>query len=129
MLFSVQNQPPTLPLPAHYAALGITFYDGTGCNTSAGAFPCSMIGDAFVAFHGSWNREPPEGYKVVRIPINPQTRLPTGEMLDVIFEPSPGSCGRCFRPVNAVFDLRGHLMVSTDGSNEIVRVTYATDSE
>lgn len=116
-------------MPAHYAPLGITFYDGNACNTSAGAFPCSMKGDAFVAFHGSWNRNPPEGYRVVRIPIDPQTRLPTGEILDVIFEPNPATCGRCLRPVNVVFDQRGHLMVSTDGSNEIIRVTYATDSE
>jgi glucose/arabinose dehydrogenase len=123
------NRPPTLPLPAHYAALGVEFYDGKACNTSAGAFPCSMTGDAFVAFHGSWNREPAAGYKVVRIPINKETKLPTGEILDVIFEPNPAGCGRCFRPVNAVFDSRGHLIVSSDASSELIRVTYDSSTE
>ncbi|ODN05481.1 L-sorbosone dehydrogenase [Orchesella cincta] len=119
------NRPPTLPLPAHNAALGITFYDGSVCNSSAGAFPCSMTGDAFVAFHGSWNREPPQGYKVVRIPIDPQTRLPTGEILDVMYEPDPAGCGRCLQPVNVVFNKEGHLLVSADASSEIFRITYA----
>ncbi|CAL8072895.1 unnamed protein product [Orchesella dallaii] len=119
------NRPPTLPLPAHYAALGITFYDGSVCNSSAGALPCSMTGDAFVAFHGSWNREPAAGYSVVRIPIDPQTRLPTGEILDVMYEPDPAGCGRCFRPVNLVFNKQGHLLVSADASSEIFRITYA----
>ncbi|CAL8072894.1 unnamed protein product [Orchesella dallaii] len=118
------NRPPTLPLPAHYAALGVTFYDGSVCNSSAGALPCSMTGDAFVAFHGSWNREPAAGYRVVRIPIDPQTRLPTGEILDVMYEPDPAGCGRCFRPVNLVFNKQGHLLVSADASSEIFRITY-----
>ncbi|CAL8072892.1 unnamed protein product [Orchesella dallaii] len=118
------NRPPTLPLPAHYAALGITFYDGSVCNSSAGALPCSMTGDAFVAFHGSWNREPAEGYRVSRIPIDPQTRLPTGEILDVMYEPDPAGCGRCLQPVNLVFNKQGHLLVSADSSSEIFRITY-----
>jgi len=117
------NRPPTLPLPAHYAALGITFYDASTCNTT-GAFPCSMKGDAFVTFHGSWNREPAAGYKVVRIPINPQTKLPTGEILDVMFEPNPADCGRCFRPVDLAFDKNGHLMVTADASSEVFRISY-----
>lgn len=58
---ALQNRPPTLAMPAHHAPLGITFYDGKVCDTSAGAFPCSMKGDAFVTFHGSWNRNPPAG--------------------------------------------------------------------
>lgn len=87
-----------------------------------------MKGDAFVAFHGSWNKSPDdEGFKVVRIPFNKQTKLPNGEILDVIFEPNIKGCGRCLRPVNVVFDLNGHLIVSSDASQEIIRVTYVNN--
>jgi glucose/arabinose dehydrogenase len=44
----------------HSAPLGITFYEGAH-------FPPEYRGDAFVTFHGSWNREHRTGYKVVRV--------------------------------------------------------------
>lgn len=78
-----------------------------------------------MAFHGSWNSDAPTGYRVVRIPFSKSTLLPTGDILDVIYEPNTGSCGAaCFRPVNAVFNKDGHLIVSADASNEIFRVAY-----
>ena len=49
-------------LQAHSAPLGLTFYDGK-------MFPPQYQGDLFVAFHGSWNRSLPTGYKVVRIKL------------------------------------------------------------
>jgi glucose/arabinose dehydrogenase len=61
--------PPVLSMLSHSAPLSITFYDwrdaqslDCGC---AGGFPCSMDGHTFVAYHGSWNRDLPMGYKVV----------------------------------------------------------------
>ena len=56
------NRPPVLALPGHSAPLGITFYDGDNCNATQ-SFDCSMKGDAFVAFHGSWDRNVPTGTK------------------------------------------------------------------
>ena len=52
--------PPELSLQAHSAPLGIGFYTGD-------MFPAAYRNDAFVAFHGSWNRTAPTGYKVVRV--------------------------------------------------------------
>lgn len=116
-------------MPAHNAPLGITFYDGVGCrNGIKGAFPCSMEGDAFVALNGSWNSDKKVGYKVVRIPFTKtEPYLPTGEMMDIIYEPDLTNCRfNCFEPVNAVFNQNGHLIISAAKSGELFRVTYGT---
>ena len=53
--------------------------------------------------------------------------LPTGEIVDVIFAPDArNSCETCIRPVNAVFNKAGHLIVTADATNEIFRVAYNT---
>ena len=54
---------PDVLVNAHSAALGMTFYEGK-------MFPQEYQGDAFVAFHGSWNREKLTGYKIIRIRFN-----------------------------------------------------------
>ena len=54
---------PQVELQAHSAPLGLTFYSGE-------QFPQEYRGNLFVAYHGSWNRSTPTGYKVVRIPLN-----------------------------------------------------------
>ncbi|HKP13993.1 MAG TPA: PQQ-dependent sugar dehydrogenase, partial [Blastocatellia bacterium] len=51
---------PDVLIQAHSAVLGLAFYQGN-------MFPEEYRGDAFVALHGSWNREPRTGYKIVRI--------------------------------------------------------------
>ena len=53
---------PDLLFKAHSAPLGLVFYN-------ADQFPEEYFGDAFVAFHGSWNTSEPTGYKIVRIPF------------------------------------------------------------
>lgn len=102
----------------YFAPLNVTIISGS--------FPCDFSGDAFVAFHGSWNADPKVGYKVVHIPISKSAPyLPTGEINDVIYEPNLATCGNgCLRPVNAVFNKNGHLIVSADASSEIFKVTY-----
>ncbi|KAL1920018.1 uncharacterized protein VTP21DRAFT_1164 [Calcarisporiella thermophila] len=119
---STNNYPPALAMPAHVAPLDIVFYRGDGCEGPQ-AFSCSLKGDAFVTFHGSWNRNPPAGYKVVRIPF--KDGKPTGEVLDVWGEENAGGCGfaaGCVRPVSAVFNRKGHLFVTSDASNEVWRI-------
>ncbi|HSK72973.1 MAG TPA: sorbosone dehydrogenase family protein, partial [Pyrinomonadaceae bacterium] len=53
---------PDVLVTSHSAALGIVFYDGK-------MFPKEYQGDAFVALHGSWNREKLTGYKIIRVPF------------------------------------------------------------
>ncbi|MCI0354885.1 MAG: PQQ-dependent sugar dehydrogenase [Acidobacteria bacterium] len=54
---------PKVEMQAHSAPLGLAFYTST-------AFPAEYRGDLFVAFHGSWNRSVPTGYKVVRVKLD-----------------------------------------------------------
>ena len=110
-------------MPAHAAPLGIEFYKGQNCD-APGAFPCSATSDAFVAFHGSWNRQPKQGYNVIRYHFDKLSLLPTGGSEEVLYTPNVGNCGNCFRAVNAIFDSQGHLVVSADSSGELVKIYY-----
>ncbi|MDF1532463.1 MAG: PQQ-dependent sugar dehydrogenase [ANME-2 cluster archaeon] len=57
------EMPALVDLQAHSAPLGLMFYYGEN-------FPEQYRGDLFVAFHGSWNRKEPTGYKIVTIDMN-----------------------------------------------------------
>jgi len=111
------NRPPLFPMPAHVAPLGIEFYHGQNCGQPGGAFPCSFTGDAFVSMHGSWNANPPVGYRVSRFPF--ANGDPTGDEVQILVQR-----GGSFRPVNAVFTNNGHLIVSADAQGVLVKVTY-----
>jgi len=67
---------------------------------------------------------------VVWLPFNKETNEPTGELVSVIYDKDrqEDNCngGVCRQPVNAVFDHKGHMIVSVDWSGEIYRVTYGT---
>ena len=66
---------PAVEMQAHSAPLGLAFYTGD-------MFPASYKGDLFVAFHGSWNRSVPTGYKVVRVRFaNNQPSTTAGDLL------------------------------------------------
>ena len=54
---------PKVQMQAHSAPLGLAFYEGT-------QFPAEYRNNIFVAFHGSWNRSVPTGYKVVRVKLD-----------------------------------------------------------
>ncbi len=58
-------------LQAHSSPLGITFFDGPD-----GALPARYRGGAFVALHGSWDRKPSTGYKVIWVPFDAQGNAP-----------------------------------------------------
>lgn len=56
------TEPPTVPLPAHSAPLGLVFATGA-------RFPTAFQDSLFVALHGSAVREDPVGYELLRIPM------------------------------------------------------------
>jgi len=66
--------PPLTFMQAHSSPLGIAFFDGPD-----GALPARFRGGAFVALHGSWDRTPSTGYKVIWVPFerDGQTPMPT----------------------------------------------------
>ena len=97
---------PVLSMQAHSAPLGITFFNYTyvGNDTvdcpSGGGFPQYMDGDAFIAFHGSWNRNPPTGYKVVRVPMNSNGSPKVDEPIDFLCH--GGKWGQSFRTASGL---------------------------
>ncbi len=66
-------EPPLTFMQAHSSPLGITFFDGAA---PAGALPEHYRGGAFVALHGSWDRTPSTGYKVIWVPFDENGKAP-----------------------------------------------------
>lgn len=113
--------PPKVEIQAHSAPLGLAFYEGSG-------FPAEYRNNIFVAFHGSWNRSIPTGYKVVRVKLD-DTGQPQGGAEDFItgwLAPGETKKGRWMgRPVGVVFGSDGAMYLSDDAGGVIYRVTYA----
>ena len=109
-----QAIPPDYALGSHVAALGLTFYD-------ADLLPAHYRGGAFVGEHGSWNRKPKAGYKVVFVPF--VDGRPAGQPEDVLTGFLDASGEARGRPVGVTVDLRGALLVADDVGNAIWRVT------
>ena len=105
---------PDYALGAHVAALGLTFAQHS-------ALPAPFVaGGAFIGEHGSWNRTPRSGYKVVYLPF--ANGRPAGLPLDVLtgFLNADGQAQG--RPVGVVMDNSGALLVADDVGNTVWRV-------
>lgn len=100
---------------SHSAALGVSFYTGE-------AFPAEYRGQAFVGFHGSWNRSRRTGYKVVVVPAD--AGVPRGEYVDFLtgFVTATGEVWG--RPVAITQTKEGAILVSDDGGDRVWRVWY-----
>ena len=110
----VSTVPPALEMQAHSAPLGMVFYDGN-------QFPAEYRGDLFLAFHGSWNRSEPTGYKVVRV------RVENGQPVsyeDFAAGWLTGGGAVLGRPVAVEVGPDGSLYVSDDGVGRIWRVRW-----
>ena len=107
---------PDYALGAHTASLGLAFYDGK-------LFPASYQGGAFIGQHGSWNRKPFSGYKVIFVPF--ADGKPSGPPQDFVsgFLDRKGNARG--RPVGVALDKEGALLVADDVGNVIWRVTTA----
>jgi glucose/arabinose dehydrogenase len=107
---------PDYALGAHVAALGLTY-----SHNSPSALPRKLSDGMFIGEHGSWNRDPPAGYKVVFVPF--ASGRPSGEPVDVLtgFVSNEGEA--MGRPVGVAIDGKGALLVADDVGNVIWRVT------
>ena len=105
---------PDYSLGSHVAPLGLTAADGArlGARFAQGMF---------VGMHGSWNRQPKSGYKVVFVPF--EKGIPQTPMVDVLtgFLDRDGRAQG--RPVGVAIDRQGALLVADDVGNTIWRVT------
>jgi glucose/arabinose dehydrogenase len=102
--------PSLIDLQAHSAPLGLAFYYGN-------SFPNEYRGHLFVAFHGSWNRMVPTGYKIVSIDMNDST------VKDFATGWFDGS-NVLGRPVDIIVAGDGSLFVSDDNAGDIYRISY-----
>jgi glucose/arabinose dehydrogenase len=109
---------PAVLIQSHSAALGIVFYEGR-------MFPAEYRGSAFVALHGSWNRQRRTGYKIIRIPF--RNGRPTGGYDDFVAGWMTDETSRRVwgRPVGLLVLGDGSLLISDDGAGKIWRVTYS----
>jgi len=112
--------PAKVEMQAHSAPLGLAFY-------TASMFPAEYRGDLFVAFHGSWNRSVPTGYKIVRVKLNEKSE-PEGveDFITGWMPPNPSRGTKWMgRPVGIVIGADGSMYLSDDGNGAIYRVTWA----
>ncbi len=107
---------PDYALSSHVAPLGLVFYTGT-------ALPQAYRGGAFVGEHGSWNRTPLNGYKVVYVPF--ADGKPSGPAQDVVTGFLNGDNQARGRPVGLAIDKTGALLIADDVGNTVWRVTAA----
>ena len=110
---------PDYALGPHTASLGLAF-------NSAHCLPERYLGGAFVAQHGSWNRVPQSGYKVVFVPF--ENGRPTGVPADVLTGFLSAKGNAFGRPVGVILDASGALLVSDDVGNTIWRVARDPDN-
>jgi glucose/arabinose dehydrogenase len=107
---------PDYALGNHTASLGFTFDAGS-------SLPKPFQGGAFIGQHGSWNRKPLSGYKVIFVAF--ADGRPVGLPIDVLtgFVDDDGSARG--RPVGVAIDKTGALLVADDVGNTVWRVTAA----
>lgn len=124
------NTPPRLSMQAHSAPLDIQFYKADGVDENV-AVTKDWNTHAFVSFHGSWNRDPPTGYGIVRIPWSgnePSAKADAKDGYSFILQASDlAACPNgCFRPVGLAFDSRGRLFGTSDTTGELFVIHKAT---
>lgn len=106
-----EKVPSLIDLQAHSAPLGLAFYFGDN-------FPEEYRGELFVAYHGSWNRKEPTGYKIVSIDMDEL------KVKDFATGWLSGS-NVLGRPVDIIAADDGSLLVSDDNAGKIYRIYYA----
>ncbi|MBD9456831.1 sorbosone dehydrogenase family protein [Pseudomonas sp. PDM05] len=107
---------PDYAVGPHTASLGLTFAENS-------KLPAPFTNGAFIGQHGSWNRKPHSGYKVIFVPF--EAGQPKGQPVDVLtgfLDKDEKAMGR---PVGVVIDQQGGLLVADDVGNKVWRVSAA----
>jgi glucose/arabinose dehydrogenase len=107
---------PDYALSSHVAPLGLAMYTGNN-------LPASYRGGAFVGEHGSWDRTPLNGYKVVFVPFS--GGKPSGIAQDVVTGFLDANNHTRGRPVGLAVDGSGALLIADDVGNTVWRVSSA----
>ena len=107
---------PDYAVGPHTASLGLTFAEGS-------KLPAPFTHGAFIGQHGSWNRKPHSGYKVIFVPF--EGGQPKGQPVDVLTGFLNSDEKAMGRPVGVVIDKQGDLLVADDVGNKVWRVSAA----
>ena len=105
---------PDYAVGPHTASLGLAFAEGS-------TLPAPFTEGAFVGQHGSWNRKPHSGYKVIFVPFS--AGKPVGPPVDVLTGFLNADEKAQGRPVGVVIDKQGGLLVADDVGNKVWRVS------
>lgn len=105
---------PDYAVGPHTASLGLSFAEGS-------KLPAPFTEGAFIGQHGSWNRKPHSGYKVIFVPFS--GGKPVGQPVDVLTGFLNADEKAQGRPVGVVIDKQGGLLVADDVGNKVWRVS------
>jgi glucose/arabinose dehydrogenase len=108
---------PDYALGSHTASLGLAYSESS---LLLPAFHTGM----FIGQHGSWNRRPRSGYKVIFVPF--ENGKPSGDPIDVLTGFLSANGDAFGRPVGVAIDKTGALLVADDVGKTVWRVTPAT---
>ncbi|CAI8939708.1 L-sorbosone dehydrogenase [Pseudomonas sp. IT-P74] len=107
---------PDYAVGPHTASLGLTFAENS-------KLPPPFTQGAFIGQHGSWNRNPHSGYKVIFVPFS--AGKPVGKPVEVLTGFLNDKEQAMGRPVGVVIDRQGDLLVADDVGNKVWRVSAA----
>lgn len=107
---------PDYAVGPHTASLGLTFAENS-------KLPAPFTQGAFIGQHGSWNRNPHSGYKVIFVPFS--AGKPAGQPIEVLSGFLNEKEEAMGRPVGVVIDRQGDLLVADDVGNKVWRVSAA----
>ncbi len=111
---SPHETPSLIDIQAHSAPLGLAFIPEKG-------WPEELWYNMLVAYHGSWNRDEPTGYKIVRFPLDGEGKL-MGEPVDFITGWLSGEGTRIGRPADIKVLSGGSMYISDDQSGNIYKL-------
>ena len=115
--------PPTVPLQAHTAPIGLVFYDGKGRY----GFPGEMYNQVLISQHGSWDAAVPRGYKVSRVEWTEDSAGHVSATVHDFFAyEGPGAISASWphKPVDVRIGAQGELFVSSDTSSSILAIRH-----
>ncbi len=114
--YAKQCEAPVMTYDAHSAPMNLLFYTGS-------QFPEEYRSSAFITLHGSWNRDKPSGYKIVRLKFKDGKPIAFEDFLTGFLV--NGNSGQFGRPVGLAMAKDGSLLVSDDSGGVIYRISYS----
>jgi glucose/arabinose dehydrogenase len=111
---------PDYALGSHSASLGLTFSEGADLGAQ-------FAHGVFIGQHGSWNRNPRAGYRVIFVPF--EGAMPSGMPVPVLTGFLNANGDAQGRPVGVAVDKKGALLVADDVGNVIWRLTRVKTTE